>query len=265
MSGLYEGRAAANATPFMLNAANGASSIKRRLADDARPRAIVADEYEFDRSAISRILRREFNFAAVSQATSFEDLVQLPAGGQATLVVVNLDLLGAARLTRLRMLRNHYPRARLAVISHHGSWDMVRLALSAGAHGYIPLQLKVDEFCSALGVILSGNIFAPFRTVPRTAPHPDEREVSLTPRQWQVMKLVAEGLSDKDIARQLGVAPSTIKTHVSAVFRVLRVHNRVRAAQAFLRATPAGDPQEPTPLHAIPPAMTLQPIPEPAG
>ena len=229
-------------------------------------RAIVADQYEFDRSAITRILKREFNFATVTQAISYDDLMDWPHRGQPDLVIVNLDLLGAARLTRLRMLKNQFPRARLAVISHLGNWDMIRLALSAGVHGYIPLQLRAEEFCSALEVILTGNIFAPFRSVPRSSPETVRRSpVTLTRRQWEVMKLVAEGRSDKDIARFLGVAPSTVKTHVSAVFRVLRVHNRVRAAQAFLRATQIGDPPDPAPVRAIRKALTIQPIPEPVG
>lgn len=261
MSGPSEGRAA-KVTTFMLS--SGDDNAAAPLSPP-RQRAIVADQYEFDRSAITRILRHEFDFGTISQATSYEELMERSFPGQPDLVIVNLDLLGGARLSRLRMLKNHFPRARLAVISHLGSWDMVRLTLSGGAHGYIPLQLRSEEFCSALEVILSGNIFAPFRTMPRAPSEaPPQAAVTLTRRQWEVMKLVAEGRSDKDIARHLGVAPSTIKTHVSAVFRLLRVHNRVRAAQAFLRAAPIGDPPGREPVRALLREVAA-PILEPAG
>jgi DNA-binding NarL/FixJ family response regulator len=124
--------------------------------------------------------------------------------------------------------------------------DVLR-ALAAGAHGYLPKTLGIDEIARALSHVLDGHVFVPpsFTDLPSEARVPADLAKRtavpavkvnwLTLREREVLRHMATGKSNKEIARALHVTEGTVRTHVYSLFRTLRVHNRVSAV-ALLRS-----------------------------
>ena len=109
-------------------------------------------------------------------------------------------------------------------------------AINASAAGFIPKTASSHGLASALRVVLSGEIYVPpslLSVVDGAATPPPAsagvREISLTPRQAEVLQLMGDGLSNKSIADRLDVSEGTVKLHVNAVLRALNVYNRIEA------------------------------------
>lgn len=204
--------------------------------------AVVAEDQEFWRSGISSMLRRQLGFGKVVQTINFEQLLQaLEAEPDPALVTIDLELPGLQRHLGLREVRTRYPSARVVVITAQADRETILLSLSAGSHGFIPKRMQAAEIQAALALVMDGCIFVPpdFPELPEGQEvHPASLSVasltgSLTDRQREVLTLLAEGKSNKEIARILGITEGTVKVHVNAAFRTLGVHNRVSAVVAI--------------------------------
>jgi DNA-binding NarL/FixJ family response regulator len=120
----------------------------------------------------------------------------------------------------------------------------VRRVINAGASGYIPKSATAQTVVSALKLVLSGNIYVPPLLVApagRAADgdvHDTPRSLTqLTERQVDVLRYLRDGLTNKEISANLGIAEKTVKVHIAAIFKTLNVVNRTQAAK-FLRDAP---------------------------
>lgn len=207
--------------------------------------AIVADDHELFRSALAEMLRREFGFRQVIEAGSLdaavEHLGQVP---EVVLACIDLAMPGMSGTASLLGIREVYPDVRVAVITGSVRREDILSALGAGVHGYIPKTLRIVDIAAAIRTILEGRIFVPAelatspevspqKTTLRQEPELKSRLYALSPRQTEVLSLMAEGKSNKQIARNLGLAEGTVKVHVAALFRALSINNRVSAVAAL--------------------------------
>ncbi|MCZ8315571.1 response regulator transcription factor, partial [Phreatobacter sp.] len=122
-----------------------------------------------------------------------------------------------------------------AVVSGSDSRTDVLAALAAGVNGFVPKGLRDDDLVAALRTILAGAIYVPATLAQSTGPaaepvSPGIDLARLTPRQREVLDLLVEGRSNKEIARALDLGHGTVKIHLAAVFRHLGVSNRAAAA-----------------------------------
>jgi len=127
--------------------------------------------------------------------------------------------------------------ARIVVLSGETSTALIRRTVELGAAGFIPKTYSSEMLVSALDKVLGGRVFLPAEGLPtavvpraQTDLEHDPRFAGLTSRQIDVYRAAARGLPNKLIARELGIAESTVKTHLSAVFAQLGVRNRTEAA-----------------------------------
>jgi DNA-binding NarL/FixJ family response regulator len=138
----------------------------------------------------------------------------------------------------LRLLRQQYPKTRLVAMSHNSNRIDALRALEIGLSGFISKSQSDEEIFGAVTDVLSGRIY-----VPPTVIHLDEAESpsvalrapelnanKLTPRQRAILPLIAQGMSNKEIARALKIAVGTTKIHASSLLRILGVRNRTEAA-----------------------------------
>lgn len=138
----------------------------------------------------------------------------------------------------LQRLRDAGCTARIVVLSGETSGALIRRTIELGAAGFIPKKFSSEMMLTALGHVLAGRIFLPAEALAHAGAaegaaasiEADPRFAALTPRQIDVYLAAARGLPSKLIARQLGIAESTVKTHLSAVYAVLGVRNRTEAA-----------------------------------
>ena len=138
----------------------------------------------------------------------------------------------------LEKLREAGCAARIVVLSGETGSALIRRSVELGAAGFIPKTYSSEMMISALGQVLAGRIFLPAQGLADAAAgaarpasiEADPRFASLTARQIEVYFEAARGLPNKLIARRLGIAESTVKTHLTAVFAALGVRNRTEAA-----------------------------------
>jgi DNA-binding NarL/FixJ family response regulator len=138
-------------------------------------------------------------------------------------------------------LRNRAPSVPIIVISASATKDVIRDSLTYGASGFIPKSFSTDGIRTALESVISGQLFAPPADAFEVAPPASsgqrsstaEQKVStLTHGELRVLELLAKGKPNKLIAFELGIKESTVKAHVTAILRKLRVHSRTQAVLA---------------------------------
>ena len=203
-------------------------------------RIIVADHQPLCRAGLASLLADRLTIGELVQASDFaHTLAAIARSPVTTMVTVNMNLPGMNGVAGLRKLRADHPSLLLVVVAESRERELVLDTLCAGVHGYILKDTPVDEMTRAFVSVLSGHIYVPplvsdvtVKTCASTVVTPSS-SAALTDRQFEVLKLVAAGRSNKEIARSLFIAEGTVKVHITAAFRALGVHNRVSAAAAL--------------------------------
>ena len=203
-------------------------------------RAVVADEYEFNRDALEHLLRGPLGFESVLQLASLDTGDPGLPDRSVDLVIFNLSLADPLSLTVLEV-KHRFPSARWVVVAGSDDRETVRDCVAAGLHGYISLQLASADICGALETVVGGSIFIPCPVSELAFPEPVDGEIlngspaDLSPRQREVLKLLATGRSAKEIARELVLTPGTVRSHLSAIYHRLGVHDRIAAVLTLSR------------------------------
>ncbi|HYD32461.1 MAG TPA: response regulator transcription factor [Azospirillaceae bacterium] len=216
---------------------------------------LIGDDHVLFREGLRRLLEQVNPHAAFIEANSFEEVLDLCRGEAAfRLILTDLRMPGWPGFSGFDAIRELQPDAPIVVVSASESLADVRAALNHGAAGYIPKSSSVKIMMSALELVFSGGIYVPpaalrggleTGTEPETAmaegqPVSGGNTVSLPPgfhqltqRQLDVLNGLRAGKSNKQIAYELGLSEGTVKIHVTAIFKSLRVRNRTQAAMAY--------------------------------
>ncbi len=200
--------------------------------------AIIADDDEFFRMAIRMILTEELGFSEVIEATSLDDAVDcLFSRDDISLALFDLAMPGMKNASSLRAVRESFADLKIAVISGSQRRDDVLLALTSGMNGYVPRVLGAASIRNALALVMDGLIYVPHLITDLDQADRDQAGDStegkierLTPRQKDVLGVLIEAKSNKEIARVLALSEGTVKVHLSALFRILGTSNRSAAA-----------------------------------
>lgn len=202
---------------------------------------LIVDDHPLFRHALIQAVRYSLPQANISENASVSELYQgLEAGNEPDLVLLDLHLPGASGFSALVHVRAQYPTIPIIVVSAHEEPNIIQRSIAHGAMGYIPKSAPPAHIGEAMQAVLDGDIWLPpnfshSAQDPRAADEAElaERIQSLTPQQFRVLMMVAEGLLNKQIAYELEVSEATIKAHVTAIFRKLGVQNRTQAVLAI--------------------------------
>lgn len=224
---------------------NGADATTGpRNATAARPlRLLIADDHEMVRIAmrvaLTGLAPQIVWFDAGDAHRAVELLESEP---DLDVALIDLTMPGATGTGWIAQLRERFPTVPLVVISAIEDPAVIRELIDLGVAGFIPKSDQAEVIAQAVRLVLAGGTYAPLRLLSAgpagKAPQPQAAS-GLTPRQVDVLRALARGLSNKMIARELGLSEGTVKAHLLAVFRVLRARNRTEAvvtAQQWLRA-----------------------------
>ncbi|HEX6073470.1 MAG TPA: response regulator transcription factor [Sphingomicrobium sp.] len=206
-------------------------------------RALVVDDHPLIQEAVGAVLRRLEPEVAIDVAGDCERGLTLAGQGtEPDLVLLDLNLPGLSGIPALKIWRTRYPGVPVVVISAATDQQTVLAAIAAGAAGYIPKSSSNEVMLHALSLVLGGGRYVPPEALSRSAGddamsarsrHAKALSIEtlgLSARQAEVLKLIAQGASNKIICRELGLAERTVKAHVTAVFRALKVTSRTQAA-----------------------------------
>ena len=243
-------------------------------------RILLVDDHRLFREALLHVLKQFESAAVVIEASTAKEAIRL-AGHYHDLDLILLDLAlpGSSGLSALPELRELRPAVPLVILSASEDIASVRQALETGAMGYIPKSCSSHEMISALRLVLAGEIYVPPALLaaleaPENAPAPAAEPVAesagldgvrqapraslpvtpvpaaadssvhgLTPRQLDVLRLMAQGLSNKGICKRLNLAEGTVKLHVTAIMRALNAANRTQAVIEATRLRLVSAPQ----------------------
>ena len=206
-------------------------------------RALVVDDHPLIQDAVSDVLRRLEPQVVIDAAGDCERGLDLAAHGmEPDLVLLDLNLPGLSGIPALKLWRRRYPGIPVVVLSAATDQQTVLAAIGAGAAGFIPKSASNAVMLNALRLVLAGGRYLPPEVLSRSGAHEltpsrarqgtklSVETVGLSGRQAEVLKLIASGASNKVICRELGLAERTVKAHVTAVFRALKVTSRTQAA-----------------------------------
>lgn len=202
---------------------------------------LIADDHSLFRDGLRHVLSTIAPEVSVTEAGSLDDLMEaLGAPHHFELIIVDLSMPGMNGPSSVAEIRQHAAEIPIVVISASEEHSDVREALDSGANGYIPKSARGQVMLSALKLVLVGGIYVPSLILERdevAAPPPRVESVTptslkslLTERQLDVLRLLAKGRPNKEIARQLNLAEGTVRVHVNAVLKALSARNRTEAA-----------------------------------
>lgn len=205
-------------------------------------RILLIDDHALFREGMLHVLKGMPEAPEVFEAGSAtEGLNMASEKGPLDLVLLDLHLPETDGFTILARLHNSHPDLAVIVLSASEDFQDAKRSLDLGAMGYIPKSATSQVMLSAIHLVLSGGIYLPpllmsqwHNTAPVVTPTPVNRDAApgtepLTVRQLDVLRLLAVGKSNKEIARDLGMAEGTVKIHITAIFRALAVVNRTQA------------------------------------
>ncbi|MFC5418466.1 LuxR C-terminal-related transcriptional regulator [Bosea eneae] len=208
-------------------------------------RILVADEHALYRTGLRTILHAALPEADILEAEDFSGLMHSLMEEQPVhLVLVSMGLTGSTDPQVIWDFKRASPTTRYVVISSNGSFDQVLHYIAEGFHGFISKLQRDDEIVEAIREVLAGRLAVPrgltpfgsaseghrFREAPQRRAGSQQDPFGLTRRQKEVLALLADGLSNREIAQALHIAEPTAKIHVSALMRTLNVRNRTEAA-----------------------------------
>ncbi len=214
------------------------------------PTLLIADDHPLFRAALRGAAAEAVAQLTVLEAASLDEvLAALDAHPDVDLVLLDLHMPGNHGLAGLAAVRAQYPAVAVVVVSANDDPHVVRRALDHGAAGYLPKSSGLDELREAIRSVLACEQWLPATlraSVARAQSSRQDTELaarlaSLSPQQFRVLGLVAQGLLNKQIADRLDVQERTIKAHLSAIFDRLGVRNRTQAG-VVLRELELTDP-----------------------
>ncbi|NVO22121.1 response regulator transcription factor [Donghicola sp. C2-DW-16] len=186
-----------------------------------------------DHQLILDVLMRYFNAALEAQVDTAPDLetaLDLIEDHDYDLILLDYNLPGVSGLSGLSQVLDRSDNTPTALISSDLPREAIYDAMAMGAKGYIPKTSRAEAFANAIRFLLMGETFLPAEFFTRKAEPKKPRIENLSSRESDVLLLVAEGRSNKDVANELGLSETTVKMHLRSIYSKIGVDNRTQAA-----------------------------------
>ena len=210
-------------------------------------RILIADDHPLFRAALTQALRELVPGANLVEAASLDAVhAWLEANPDTDLVLLDLHMPGSHGLAGLASVRCRHPAVAVAMVSANDDPAVIARAIDFGAQAFIPKSAAPEEIGAALNAVFACQTWVPPAAQMRASDSRADKDLSrrlgsLTPQQYRVLELVAQGKLNKQIADALGIQERTVKAHLQAIFEKLGARNRTQAG-VFLRQLELTDP-----------------------
>jgi DNA-binding NarL/FixJ family response regulator len=215
-----------------------------RLEGAKRIRCVIADDHTLLRQGVRRLLEEDPDFAVVGEAADASEALKQVLEHRPDVILLDISMPGMSSFEAARLIEEHCAGTRIVYLTMHEDQEYVLQALRSGASGYLLKDTPAPLLLQALRDIHQGGRSLSPRVLGRL---PDDvvdgshaarvrpNRTTLTPREREVMKLLAEGHSVRQAAGRLGVSVKTVEAHKFNLMRKLDIHNKAQLVTAAIR------------------------------
>ena len=206
----------------------------------AKIRLLIADDDRALRHALTHLLALADDIEIVGEAADGLEAVELAVSRRADIVLMDIGMPRFDGIAATRRLAERAPHVTVVILTIYTDDDRVFRALQAGARGYLLKDANPDDILRAVRAVrdgdgilhpgLVGRVIREFTRLAEPEHQREQRFSELTPREREVLDLLAEGLRNQDIAGRLSIAEKTVKHHISSILSKLQLNHRTEAA-----------------------------------
>ena len=198
-------------------------------------KVLIIDDHPLMRRGIKQLVELEEGFEVVGGAGNGSEGVDLALQTAPDLIILDLNMKGLSGLDTLKALRAEGVDARIVILTVSDAKNDIFTLIDAGADGYLLKDTEPDTLLSQLKRIAQGEVILSdsIKNLLHERQSSQEPIYSLTDREMDVLRLIATGLSNKQIAGQLFISEETVKVHIRNLLRKLNVHSRVAATVLY--------------------------------
>jgi DNA-binding NarL/FixJ family response regulator len=194
---------------------------------------LTADDHPLIRDGLAAVLRAEGGLEVVAEAGNGEEAIEAYARLHPDIVLMDLRMPVMDGLTATRAILADDPDARIIILTTHDGDEDIHRALTAGARGYLLKDMMRTDLLTVIRTVHRGQRGIPAPIAARLAEHAPR--IGLTPRELEVLQLVAAGLSNAQVAERIGRTEGTVKVHLKNILQKLDVRDRTEAVTTALR------------------------------
>jgi len=205
-------------------------------------RVLIADDHIMVRSGLRSVLETEPGVEVVGEATNGHEALVLAQELLPDVILMDIKMGDVDGVTATRRVRSSVPSTRVIMLTNYDEDELVFAAIRAGASGYLLKEVRAQQLASAIQTVAEGysliypsvarRVLDEFGRLRAGEPPATEDEGyrALTAREREVLRLIADGRANKEIATALGIGERTVKTHISNIFTKLEITDRTQAA-----------------------------------
>lgn len=201
-------------------------------------RVVITDDHEMVRRGLNMFLRTYPDLELVGEASSGEQVVALCGEVSPDVVLMDLIMSGMGGIEATRLISMRYPAIRIIALSSAMDSPTVTKALDAGAMGYLMKNISTDDLAEAIREVYQGRRVLSEeakQALIKASTRPFEPVYRLTEREYEILHLLIEGLTNPEIAQKIATSRSTVKYHVTSILSKLGVNNRADAVTVALQ------------------------------
>jgi DNA-binding NarL/FixJ family response regulator len=227
----------------------GTSAAPPEASLQAEPiRAMIVDDHALFRRGLEMVLGSEPDIELVGQASDGAEAVEKAAESLPDVVLMDIRMPRSSGIEACRAVKEAAPSAKIVILTISDEEEDLFEAIRAGASGYLLKDIPLDEVAGAdravhggqslINPSMAGKLLTEFATLAKRDDEERAQELPaprLTEREMQVLKLVARGMNNRDIAKELFISENTVKNHVRNILEKLQIHSRMEAVMVAVR------------------------------
>jgi DNA-binding NarL/FixJ family response regulator len=213
---------------------------------DEKLRVLIVDDHALFRRGLQMVLRQEADIDVVGEAADGHEAVEKAQELMPDVVLMDVRMPGQSGIKATEQIRDNIPHAKILMLTISDEEADLYDAIKAGASGYLLKEISIDEVADAVRSVWAGQsrispsmaskLLTEFAAMSRRA---EERQQlpapRLTDREMEVLRLVAQGMNNRDIAKELFISENTVKNHIRNILEKLHLHSRMEAVVYAVR------------------------------